>query len=125
MKPKSCLVIDDDEDSLFITQHSLEKLQLRAFTATSLQEGEKLYDALCPDIVIIEWHEPFIHAPDLLRSLSERDRQKARVIVSSAEDSAELREAALKHGADYFLCKPYAIEALRQLCHSFSAPATV
>lgn len=119
MTAVSCLVIDDDQDSLFIIEHCLEKLPVQAYTASSVVDGCKLFRLVRPDIIIIEWHNPAISALEFLHQLPSTERRNACIIVSSAEDSSYQREKAMQAGADYFLVKPYPAKTLQHICKQY------
>ena len=79
------------------------------------RDAQTLLDRICggcPDLVLLDWELPGMSAEELLATIR-RACPDLRVIFLSGKD--ELREAALRAGADVFVCKADPPEKLLRL----------
>ncbi len=104
------LVIDDDVILLKLIRRSLEPLGFSIFTATSGEEGLKLFPQLAPDLVILDVMMPGMDGWEVCRRL--RQKSAVPVIFLTALDSVDDIVQGLIGGADDYLAKPFKIDEL-------------
>jgi two-component system copper resistance phosphate regulon response regulator CusR len=105
------LVIEDEAD---IADFLVRGLREEGFTVERAADGDEGWHALRTgswDVVLLDWRLPGPNGLDLLR----RYRQAGRttpVLFLTAKDTVPDRVRGLDHGADDYLCKPFAFEEL-------------
>jgi two-component system, OmpR family, KDP operon response regulator KdpE len=104
------LVIDDEPQILRALRTILTARQFRVSTASRGEEGLALAAAVAPDLVILDMSLPDMDGLEVCRRL--REWSKIPVVVLSVRDSERDKVAALDHGADDYLTKPFGIEEL-------------
>ena len=110
MQKKKILVIDDDETILQVVQIILEGLQYEVVTSPN---GKCVYglNGLLPDLIILDVLLSGEDGREICRYL--KSQQKTRdipVILFSAH--ADMNKTVSAAGADYFLPKPFEVDAL-------------
>jgi DNA-binding response OmpR family regulator len=110
------LVVDDDEATRRVVRTVLEADNFDVVEAADGPAALLLLDAIMargPDAVVLDIMMPGIDGIEVCRQI---DHDKVRVIILSARDDPETREAAAQAGADVYLTKPFsAIELLDSL----------
>jgi two-component system KDP operon response regulator KdpE len=104
------LVIDDEPQILRALRTVLTAKRFRVSVASRGEEGLSLAAALNPDLIILDLSLPDIDGLEVCRQL--RDWSQTPIIVLSVRDSEHDKVAALDHGADDYLTKPFGIEEL-------------
>lgn len=105
------LVVEDEAE---IADFLVRGLSEEGFTVERVADGESALKALAErnwDLVLLDWGLP---GKDGLAVLKEyRDRGgDAQVLFLTARDAVSDRVMGLEHGADDYLCKPFAFEEL-------------
>jgi len=104
------LVIDDEPQILRAMRTILTARQFRVSTANRGEEGLALAAAGSPDLVILDMSLPDMDGLEVCRRL--REWSQVPIVVLSVRDSERDKVAALDHGADDYLTKPFGIEEL-------------
>lgn len=104
------LVIDDEPQILRALRTILTEKHFRVTTAGRGEEGLALAAANPPDIVILDLGLPDLDGTEVCARL--REWTQIPIIVLSVRDSEMEKVAALDHGADDYLTKPFGIEEL-------------
>jgi two-component system KDP operon response regulator KdpE len=104
------LVIDDEPQILRALRTILTARQFRVSTASRGEEGLTLAVAGAPDLVILDMSLPDMDGLEVCRRL--REWSQVPIVVLSVRDSERDKVAALDHGADDYLTKPFGIEEL-------------
>ena len=104
------LVIDDEPQILRALRTILTEKHFRVTTASRGEEGLALAAANPPDIVILDLGLPDLDGTQVCARL--REWTRIPIIVLSVRDGAMDKVAALDHGADDYLTKPFGIEEL-------------
>ena len=104
------LVIDDEPQILRALRTILTARQFRVSTATTGTEGLALAATSQPDLIILDLSLPDMDGMEVCRQL--REWTQTPVIVLSVRDSEHDKVAALDHGADDYLTKPFGIDEL-------------
>jgi two-component system KDP operon response regulator KdpE len=84
--------------------------QFRVSTASRGEEGLALAVAGAPDLIILDMSLPDMDGLEVCRRL--REWSQMPIVVLSVRDSEREKVAALDHGADDYLTKPFGIEEL-------------
>ncbi|MBN1824585.1 MAG: response regulator [Endomicrobiales bacterium] len=111
---KTILVIDDE---IFTRDHLgkvIEKRGFRVLTASTGEEGLKLYKENKPDFVFLDILLPGIDGEDVFRYIKEFDPE-AKVFFITGCDNLFTNEKANELGAAGFLTKPIFIEDVIKL----------
>ena len=111
MKPKSILVVDDDESLRRITQLQLEEAGYSVTTAADGHEAMRRIEEDAPALVITDLKMPGISGLDLLKQVREQYPQTTVVLVT-AFGTVQTAVAAMKAGAYDYITKPIDYEAL-------------
>ena len=104
------LVIDDEPQILRALRTILTARQFRVSTAATGTEGLALAATSQPDLIILDLSLPDMDGMEVCRQL--REWTQTPVIVLSVRDSEHDKVAALDHGADDYLTKPFGIDEL-------------
>ena len=104
------LVIDDEPQILRALRTILTARQFRVSTASRGEEGLALAAAGAPDLVILDMSLPDMDGLEVCRRL--REWSQVPIVVLSVRESERDKVAALDHGADDYLTKPFGIEEL-------------
>jgi two-component system, OmpR family, KDP operon response regulator KdpE len=104
------LVIDDEPQILRALRTILTARQFQVSTASSGAEGLALAATAQPDLIILDLSLPDMDGIEVCKQL--RTWTQTPVIVLSVRDSERDKVAALDHGADDYLTKPFGIDEL-------------
>ena len=104
------LVIDDEPQILRALRTVLSAKRFRVSVASRGEEGLSMAAALNPDLIILDLSLPDMDGIEVCRQL--RAWSQTPIIVLSVRDSEHDKVAALDHGADDYLTKPFGIEEL-------------
>ena len=110
---KAVLVVDDDADSLRITNLTLVKAGYRVLSHMSAEEAKNALKTERPDLMILDVMLPGMSGYDLCREIR-KDKQFAftPVIYVTTKGQIDDKVAGLKTGADDYLTKPFEPEEL-------------
>ena len=104
------LVIDDEPQILRAMRTILTEKQVRVTTASRGEEGLTLAATNEPDLIILDLGLPDMNGVEVCTRL--REWTQTPIIILSVRDSERDKVAALDHGADDYLTKPFGIEEL-------------
>jgi two-component system KDP operon response regulator KdpE len=99
------LVVDDEPPIRRLVHTSLHDEGYRVAVAESGQQAVRLAAQQPPDVVILDLGLPDMDGHAVLRQL--REWLRAPIIILSARDQEKEKVAALDHGADDYLTKPF------------------
>ncbi len=108
------LVVDDDEDNLFIIGEYLNSNGVEFDLAQSAAQARKYLNHCEYDLVISDFQMPGESGLDLFRSVSFRYPGLPFVLMSGNQDP-RLRREALSMGVRKFLEKPFELSHLKRL----------
>lgn len=123
MAAVSVLVVDDNRDAADALVALLDVHGYRACAAYSGTSAIREFEALRPDVVLLDIGMPETSGFDVARALRDYRRAPRPVIVAvtgAAEPSDRL--AARMAGFDHYLVKPVEIQALVSLLQSLRRP---
>jgi two-component system KDP operon response regulator KdpE len=104
------LVIDDEPQILRALRTILSARQFRVSTAGNGEEGLALAAAGKPDLIILDLSLPDMDGIEVCKQL--RAWTQTPIVVLSVRESESDKVAALDHGADDYLTKPFGIDEL-------------
>lgn len=100
------LIVEDNPDFRDLLSLMLKSEGYTVYTADDGEEGVKLVEADCPDLIITDINMPHMDGIEMVRVLRRRPEcNKVPIIVLSAYGSGNLREA-MRAGADEAVRKP-------------------
>src|SRR4051812_13686258 len=103
-KAQTILIVDPETDFLEWAQHQLQTPVTRVITATTTDEGFKLFCRERVDLLIVETHIAPYSGTELLVKVRQRD-PNATVIITSAFGTTQLVIESMKLGAFDFIRK--------------------
>ncbi|MEM7604830.1 MAG: response regulator [Myxococcota bacterium] len=111
------LVVDDSKAMRMIVRRSLRKCSLpggiEVVEADNGQNGLTQLDAEHPDLVLSDWNMPEMTGIEFLEQVR-ADGKTTRFGFITSESTDEMKERARNAGADFFISKPFTVEALQQ-----------
>ena len=111
------LIVDDEPPIRRLVHTSLNDEGYRVAEAESGQQAVRLAAQQPPDVVILDLGLPDMDGHAVLRKL--REWLRAPIIILSARDQEKEKVAALDHGADDYLTKPF---STGELLARFASP---
>ena len=112
MKKPHALVIDDNEDILFLLKESLTEYEVD--TASNGQEALKTLKVKVPDIIITDIMMPGTDGITLTRQIRQNKYTKhIPLIILSARNGDSEKTEGLLSGADAYIGKPFNIDYLK------------
>jgi DNA-binding response OmpR family regulator len=117
---KTILIIDDDREIVSGLKLVLETKGYRVLTAYDGAAGMSVAEAEHPDLAIIDMMMPKKSGFLVLEGLKNKNAEKPKVIMITANEGGRHRAYAEMLGVDDYLCKPFAMEKLlesvQELC---------
>ncbi len=107
------LVVEDEAPLLTLLRYNLERQGFRVEEATDGQEALLRVAEGRPDLILLDWMLPALSGLEVCRQLRRRPGTRDLPIImvtARTEDQDAVR--ALDTGADDYIAKPFAIEAL-------------
>lgn len=116
MKTLRVLLVEDDEDHVFLIRRALADLAGAEVAVEVAGDGEQAVERLArsrfspggpPQLVLLDLKMPRMDGLEVLRRIR-ADEAAARlpVVVLTSSERQEDREEALRLGATWFVCKP-------------------
>ncbi len=107
------LIVEDEAPLLTLLRYNLEKQGFRVEEAADGQEALLRVAETKPDLVLLDWMLPALSGLEVCRQLRRRPATRELPIImvtARTEDQDAVR--ALDTGADDYIAKPFAMEAL-------------
>jgi CheY-like chemotaxis protein len=116
------LLIDDEQDLLFMVSHGLKKCGYEVFCGRNGREALALALQHMPDFVIIDVHLPVMDGDEVVRIYKKDEKLKhiPVFLISSVPNGLDKKAAAC--GADAYLYKPFKMVDLLELISKHSDP---
>jgi DNA-binding NtrC family response regulator len=108
------LIVDDEEIALLNLQHVMEKEGYQVTAARSGAAAVKLLEQKDFDVVLTDLRMEGVDGMDVLRK-SRALQPGAEVIFITGYATAESAVQALKHGAFYYIAKPFRLDEVRKV----------
>lgn len=108
------LFVEDDAMNRRVVRDMLSVADVRMSEADGAQKGIGMIDAEDYDVVLMDLRMPGMDGLQALRAIRARSDAKAKVpvVVVTADIAPDLKSECLREGADDFLTKPIAMDAL-------------
>lgn len=107
------LIVDDDDDILFIVGMLLQTVGFAVRTAQNGVQALQAIEESMPRLVLLDLKMPVMNGWEFVRRFRERYAQAAPIVVMSAIDDIGRRAAAL--GVEDWLAKPFETSALLEM----------
>jgi len=107
------LIVEDEAPLLTLLRYNLEKQGFRVEAATDGQEALLRVAETKPDLIVLDWMLPTLSGLEVCRQIRRRPSTRDLPIImvtARSEDQDAVR--ALDTGADDYISKPFAMEAL-------------
>jgi two-component system response regulator AtoC len=114
--PYSALIIDDEELTLRTISRGLRQDGFEVFSASSGEDGMKLWQDEEPDLILLDIVLPGIDGVEVLRQIKRAD-PTAIVVMMSAYHLVERAVEAMKLGAFDYLVKPFPLDDMKTILH--------
>lgn len=108
------LIVDDEEIALGNLQHVMEKQGYAVTASASGADAMKRLENERFDVVLTDLRMEGVDGMDVLRA-SRALQPDAEVIFITGYATAESAVQALKHGAFYYIAKPFRLEEVRKV----------
>ena len=112
-RKEAVLVIDDSPDTLEMLHRSIEHMGFKVYSCEGAREAIEILKGNHVDLVITDYHMPFIGGIDVIRHVRENYRN-TEVMMITGYASVEGAIEAIKAGAEEYLSKPFTDEELEQ-----------
>ena len=110
---RTCLVVDDSRVVRKVARRILEANGFAVVEAGDGQQALESCRAAMPDGVLLDWNMPVMDGITFLRTLrDEFGPDKPSVIFCTTENDLSHIEAAIQHGAQEYIMKPFDEEIL-------------
>jgi DNA-binding NtrC family response regulator len=111
-KEKVILVVDDSQDTLELLHRSMEHMGYTVFSCDNAKEAIEIMKDTRIDLVITDYHMPFIGGIDVIRHVRE-NYKNTEVMMITGYASVEGAVEAIKAGAEEYLSKPFTDDELQ------------
>jgi len=137
VKALHVLLVEDDADHVFLVRRALADLPGTEVTVEVAGDGEQAAERLArsrfgpggrPQLVLLDLKMPRMDGLEVLRRIrADEAMAQLPVVVLTSSERQEDREAALRLGATWFVCKPLDGRRFRaeiqQLADRWAVPA--
>jgi len=107
MADKTVLVIEDNEQNMYMTTFLLEKNGFQVVQARTGEEGLKLAAAIKPELILLDIQLPVMDGYEVARRLKSLDKTAGIPVVAvTSYAMAGDRETVLRSGCEGYIEKP-------------------
>lgn len=129
MNSQTILIIEDNEQNLYLMRFLLEKNGFQVVEARSGREGLEVARSVDPDLILLDIQLPHMDGYAVAQALRKQERQRSTpIVVVTSYAMVGDREKALASGATGYLEKPINpdlfVEQLRQHLPSSATGST-
>jgi signal transduction histidine kinase/CheY-like chemotaxis protein len=125
---RTVLVVDDDEFNRLVTRRYLPSPPFEVDTAENGRQAEDAMARRWPQFLVLDMEMPVRSGIETVRWVRAQEAAargpRCGIVMLSGNDDAESERKALEAGADRFLAKPVAREALLAALRELDAPAS-
>lgn len=107
-RPKTVLVVDDDQDILSIVSLILEEEGFKVETAADGREGLEAVEQGMPDLILLDMKMPIMNGWEFAREFHARYDNKVPIVVLTAAEDAKKRAEEI--GAVGWIGKPFDLD---------------
>lgn len=118
---KKILVVDDERDLVQLYQIVLQVAGYTVLGATNGENALHLFDENRPDLVLLDVMMPGMDGIEVCREIRSRESDGANstIIMYTANDSGETRDASREAGADELVSKNVSLDNLQLKISSY------
>ena len=107
MNKNKILIVEDDNDTLFILNKLLTKNNYQVFTSSNGKDAYDMLNEVVPEVILADWTMPIMDGLELCDIIKKDEKYKLiYFIILTARASLKDRVTGLDIGADDFLVKP-------------------
>ncbi len=107
MNKNKILVVEDDNDTLFILNKLLTKNNYQVYTSSNGKDAYDMLNEFIPEVILADWTMPVMDGLELCNIIKKDEKFKLiYFIILTARASLKDRVTGLDIGADDFLVKP-------------------
>ena len=104
----SVLIVDDNENIIFVIQEALGTQGIELYSATSGREALRILGRTPMDLVLLDARMPEINGFDVCKQIKNTPELRGvKVMIISASNSPEDKLRAFHNGADDYMTKPF------------------
>jgi len=123
MSQHKILVVEDNPKNLKLVRDVLVYSGYEVVEATSGEDGVRLAEETCPDLILMDLQLPGIDGAEALRQIRAGDHNPAVPVVAvTAFAMADDRDRAFASGFDGYVEKPISARALPEQVRGFLEP---
>ncbi len=112
------LVIDDEPEICSLLKEFLSQRGYAVATATSGEEGISKFQAVKPDMVLLDIRMPDIDGMQVLRHIKQSNPRTGTIMITAVKESDTVRQA-LTTGVNDYIVKPIDLNQLEKLLFSW------
>ena len=113
MKRPTVLVVEDDENNLFILKKILQTKGYRVFQASDGQQAVEIVEQQKLDLILLDIQLPRLNGLEVIRRLRQNlDFECVPVVIITGHEPENYRGTAIDAGCDDFLLKPVDLDRL-------------
>ena len=107
MTDQTVLVIEDNDQNMYMTTFLLEKAGMKVVQARNGQEGLELASTVDPDLILLDIQLPIMDGYEVARRLKAQERTAGIPVVAvTSYAMAGDRETVLRAGCEGYIEKP-------------------
>ncbi len=107
MNKNKILIVEDDNDTLFILNKLLTKNNYQVYTSSNGKDAYDMLNEVVPEVILADWTMPIMDGLELCDIIKKDEKYKLiYFIILTARASLKDRVTGLDIGADDFLVKP-------------------
>lgn len=107
MNKNKILIVEDDNDTLFILNKLLTKNNYQVYTSSNGKDALDMLNEIVPEVILADWTMPIMDGLELCDIVKKDEKHKLiYFIILTARASLKDRVTGLDVGADDFLVKP-------------------
>lgn len=114
-KVNNILIVDDEMEVCVLLQNFLSRKNQRVAYSNTLRDAFEKFENLHPNLLLLDHNMPDGYGIQNIERFKSLD-PKVKIVIISA--MSNLKEEALKRGADYFLEKPISFGMLNEIIES-------
>ncbi len=103
---KTVLIIDDEEELCMLMEMVLARQHFLSKSLHNIKDAMNVIGELKPDYIFLDNHLPDGKGVNFIKSMIDLYPQ-VKIVMMTAYNDKHVNEAAISHGAAYFLHKPF------------------
>lgn len=117
MAEKTILIVEDDDNSAFLIEETLEETQVKTIRVRNGKEAVDICKKdVAIDLILMDIHMPLMDGNEAIQRIKEI-RPTLKIIAQTAHDKSGEKEKTFKAGCDDYISKPLNINKLLTLVY--------